>query len=135
MMGARAETETFQDLVLEPRKDGQEIWRCLYTELRSAIIDGRLKFGARLPSTRNLAAQYGLARGTVVAAFRQLRAEGYVSSEVSAGTFVVPAPGWEIASPIKQKSSRRVISRATIAKRSLEFSKDCICLASFAFHR
>ena len=91
--------ETFQDLVLEPRKDGQEMWRWLYTELRSAIIDGRLKFGARLPSTRNLAAQYGLARGTVVAAFQQLRAEGYISSEVSAGTFVLPAPGWEMISP------------------------------------
>jgi regulatory GntR family protein len=49
------------------------MWRWLYTELRSAIIDGRLKSGARLPSTRNLAAQYGLARGTVVAAFQQLQ--------------------------------------------------------------
>src|SRR6266705_2495055 len=88
--------ETFQDLVLEPRKDGQEMCRWLYTELRSAIIDGRLKSGARLPSTRNLAAQYGLALGTVVAAFQQLQTEGFVSSEVSAGTFVVPTPGWEM---------------------------------------
>jgi len=83
-------------------RDGQELWRWLYTELRSAIIDGRLKSGARLPSTRNLAAQYGLARGTVVTAFEQLQAEGFVSSEVSAGTFVVPPPGWEMTSPKKQ---------------------------------
>ncbi len=116
--------ETFQDLVLEPRKDGgQEIWRWLYTELRSAIIDGRLKSGARLPSTRNLAAQYGVARGTVVAAFQQLQAEGFVSSEVSAGTFVVPAPGWKIASPAKQGSPRQVISRATIANRTQSLLK------------
>jgi len=115
--------ETFQDLVLEPRKDGQEMWRWLYTELRSAIIDGRLKSGARLPSTRNLAAQYGLARGTVVAAFQQLQAEGFVSSEVSAGTFVVPAPGWEMTSPTKQRPSRQVISRATIAKRTQSLLK------------
>src|SRR5246127_5507490 len=94
------------------------MWRWLYTELRSAIIDGRLKSGARLPSTRNLAAQYGLARGTVVAAFQQLQAEGFVSSEVSAGTFVVPAPGWEMTSPTEQKSSRQVLSKATIAKRT-----------------
>ena len=94
------------------------MWRWLYTELRSAIIDGRLKSGARLPSTRNLAAQYGLARGTVVAAFQQLQAEGFVSSEVSAGTFVVPAPGWERNSPTKQRSARQVISKATIAKRT-----------------
>src|ERR1700739_202941 len=107
-------TETFQDLVLGPRKSNQEMWRWLYAELRSAIIDGRLKAGARLPSTRNLAAQYGLSRSTVVAAFQQLQAEGFVSSEVSAGTFVVPAPVWEMASPAKQRSSRQVISRGTI---------------------
>ena len=99
------------------------MWRWLYTELRSAIIDGRLKSGARLPSTRNLAAQYGLARGTVVAAFQQLQAEGFVSSEVSAGTFVVPAPEWEMTSPTKQRPSRQVISRATIAKRTQSLLK------------
>jgi GntR family transcriptional regulator/MocR family aminotransferase len=113
-----AKIGTFQDLVLEPRKDGQELWRWLYTELRSAIMDGRLKSGARLPSTRNLAAQYGIARATVVAAFQQLQDEGFVSSEVSAGTFVVPAPGWELATPARRRSSRRVISKATIAKRT-----------------
>src|ERR1700754_2760237 len=99
------------------------MWRWLYTEMRSAIIDGRLKSGARLPSTRNLAAQYGLARGTVVAAFQQLQAEGFVSSQVSAGTFVIPAPGRETSSPIKQKSFRQVISRATIAKRTQSLLK------------
>ena len=99
------------------------MWRWLYTELRSAIIDGRLKSGARLPSTRNLAAQYGVARGTVVAAFNQLQAEGFVSSEVSAGTFVVPKSGWEMIFPTKQRSSQRVISRATIAKRTQSLLK------------
>src|SRR6202012_3524330 len=109
-------------------RDGQELWRWLYTELRSAIIDGRLKSGARLPSTRNLAAQYGLARGTVVAAFQQLRAEGYISSEVSAGTFVLPAPGWEMISPKKQRSPRQVISKAPIAKRSQNLLKTTFVL-------
>src|SRR6516164_6015807 len=99
------------------------MWRWLYTELRSAIIAGRLKFGARLPSTRNLAAQYGLARSTVVAAFQQLQAEGFVSSEVSAGTFVVPAPAWEMTSPIKERSSSQVLSKATIAKRTQSLLK------------
>lgn len=118
-----AKTETFQDLVLEPRKSGQEMWRWLYTELRSAIVDGRLKSGARLPSTRGLASQYGLARGTVVAAFRQLQDEGFISSEVSAGTFVVPARGWEMASPVKRRSIQKVSSRATIAKRTQSLLK------------
>jgi GntR family transcriptional regulator/MocR family aminotransferase len=115
--------ESFQDLVLEPRKDGQEIWRWLYTEMRSAIIDGRLKSGVRLPSTRNLATQYGVARGTVVAAFQQLQAEGFVSSEVSAGTFVVPSTGREASSPTRRQSSRRVMSRATVATRTRSLLK------------
>lgn len=115
--------EIFQELVLTPRKEGQELWRWLYAELRSAIIEGRLKSGARLPSTRSLAAQYGLARGTVVAAFQQLQAEGFVTSEVSAGTFVVPAPEWEMISPSKRNSLPLVASRATIAKRTQNLLK------------
>jgi GntR family transcriptional regulator/MocR family aminotransferase len=69
-------TETFQDLALNRCPKGQELWRWLYTELRAAILDGRLKRGGRLPSTRNLAQQYGLSRGTVTTAFDQLQAEG-----------------------------------------------------------
>jgi GntR family transcriptional regulator/MocR family aminotransferase len=60
----------------------------LYGELRRAILDGRLAAGARLPATRNLALQYGLARGTVTAAYLQLAAEGYLSGTVGRGTFV-----------------------------------------------
>ena len=60
----------------------------LYDEIRNAILDGRLAARARLPATRDLAQQYGLARGTVTAAYLQLVAEGYVSSTVGRGTFV-----------------------------------------------
>jgi GntR family transcriptional regulator/MocR family aminotransferase len=126
-------TGTFQDLVLEPCKVGLEVWRWLYIELRSAIIDGRLKPGARLPSTRNLAAQYGLARGTVVAAFKQLQAEGFVSSEVSAGTFVVPTPGWAMTTSTKPGSYRRTISRATVAKRAQALLKTSSVLPASHF--
>jgi GntR family transcriptional regulator/MocR family aminotransferase len=58
-----------------------------------------------------------------VAAFQQLQAEGFVSSEVSAGTFVLPAPGWEITSPAKRRFSRQVISKATVAKRTQSLLK------------
>ena len=44
--------------------------------------------GARLPSTRDLASQYGLARGTIVNAFEQLKSEGYVEGSVGSGTYV-----------------------------------------------
>ncbi len=83
-----AKAETFQDLALGAPQDGQELWRWLYSEIRGAILDGRLKRGSRLPSTRSLASQYGLSRGTVTAAFDQLREEGYTFTGIGSGTFV-----------------------------------------------
>jgi len=80
------------ELVLEPRARGQPAQRWVYEALRSAILAGRLRAGARLPASRDLARQHGLARGTVVAAFAQLRAEGYVRSTVGSGTFVGEVP-------------------------------------------
>lgn len=80
------------ELVLAPRPRGQSAQRWLYEALRDSILRGRLGAGARLPATRDLARQHGVARGTVVAAFSQLRAEGYVQSRVGSGTFVGPVP-------------------------------------------
>ncbi|HVP61266.1 MAG TPA: PLP-dependent aminotransferase family protein [Myxococcaceae bacterium] len=80
------------ELVLQPRAPGQPAQRWVYEALRSAILAGRLHGGARLPATRDLARQHRLARGTVVAAFAQLRAEGYVRSTVGSGTFVGEVP-------------------------------------------
>ena len=82
-------TEIFQDLSLAHPANTQDLWKWLYTELRAAILDGRLKRGARLPSTRSLARQYDLSRGTVTTAFDQLQAEGYTRTQVGSGTYVV----------------------------------------------
>jgi GntR family transcriptional regulator / MocR family aminotransferase len=67
---------------------GTPLYRWLYEELRSAILEGRVAPGARLPATRDLAWVYKLARATVVTAFEQLRSEGYVEGRVGAGTYV-----------------------------------------------
>jgi GntR family transcriptional regulator/MocR family aminotransferase len=71
--------------------------RQTYRALRAAILGGRLAAGARLPSTRSLASEAGVARNTVIQAFDQLVAEGYAVTRHGAGTFVaarVPeAPG------------------------------------------
>jgi GntR family transcriptional regulator/MocR family aminotransferase len=79
---------TFQDFSAGSPPDGQDLWRWLYVALRAAILDGRLKAGARMPSTRSLASQYSLSRGTVVAAFDQLQSEGYTHTKVGSGTYV-----------------------------------------------
>lgn len=56
--------------------------------LRSAIRSGQLHEGTRLPSTRSLADDLGLARATVVAAYEQLVAEGYLIATYGSGTSV-----------------------------------------------
>jgi GntR family transcriptional regulator/MocR family aminotransferase len=56
--------------------------------LRAAIVDGRLACGSPLPSSRTLAARWGVARGTVEASFDRLRAEGYIARVRGAGTRV-----------------------------------------------
>ncbi|HEY3612334.1 MAG TPA: PLP-dependent aminotransferase family protein [Gaiellales bacterium] len=56
--------------------------------LRAAIRERRLAAGTRLPSTRALAGDLGLSRGTVVEAFAQLTAEGYLEARHGAGTWV-----------------------------------------------
>ena len=56
--------------------------------MRAAIRDGRLLAGDRLPSTRALAADLGLARGTVAEAYAQLTVEGYLTARPGAPTRV-----------------------------------------------
>ncbi len=75
-------------LTLPPRDPGEPAGRWLYQALRGEILGGRLRPGARLPATRDLARQYGLSRGTVVLAFEQLGLEGYLDATVGSGTFV-----------------------------------------------
>jgi len=64
------------------------LYRWLYEQLRRAILDGRLKPGARLPATRDLAAAYKLSRPTIVTAFEQLKSEGYVEGRTGSGTYI-----------------------------------------------
>ncbi|WLS06517.1 PLP-dependent aminotransferase family protein [Shinella sumterensis] len=60
----------------------------LYRELRRLIEAGTLPAGGKLPTSRDLAARLGIARGSVVAAFEMLIAEGYAVARPGAGTFV-----------------------------------------------
>ena len=68
--------------------DADAAYRQVYRQLRAAILSGELPPGSRLPATRALARASGIARVTVVEAYRQLEAEGFTESRVGAGTFV-----------------------------------------------
>ncbi|HEY0142091.1 MAG TPA: PLP-dependent aminotransferase family protein [Thermoanaerobaculia bacterium] len=78
------------DLVLPPRDSATPASRWFYEAIRAEILAGRLRPGARLPATRDLASRYTLSRGTIVSAFDQLTAEGYIEGSVGSGTYVNP---------------------------------------------
>ncbi|MYM80405.1 aminotransferase class I/II-fold pyridoxal phosphate-dependent enzyme [Duganella sp. FT50W] len=69
----------------------EPLYRQIYTRLRSAIAEGTLQPGDRIPAARALALELGLARGTVESAYSLLTAEGYVTAHGQAGTVVTPA--------------------------------------------
>src|SRR3982751_28192 len=66
--------------------------RQVYDGLRKAILDGMLRPGQRVPSTRALAAELEISRLPVLTAYEQLLHEGYVEGRSGSGTFVCAAP-------------------------------------------
>jgi len=60
--------------------------------IRGAVLEGKIRTGDRLPAERRLASQLGVSRGTVVAAFSRLRAQGWLISRPGSGSTVqIPA--------------------------------------------
>jgi GntR family transcriptional regulator/MocR family aminotransferase len=98
----------FPSLALPPREPGATASQWLCAALRAAILDGRLPRDARLPATRELARQYGLARGTVLGAFEQLQLEGYLRARVGSGTFVNAVLPDDLLEAPRQRSGRVV---------------------------
>jgi GntR family transcriptional regulator/MocR family aminotransferase len=81
--------------------DGPRVRAALESGLREAVSSGRLQSGTRLPSSRTLAADLGIARNTVAEAYSQLAAEGWLTAVQGSGTRVadrVAAPGLVAAS-------------------------------------
>jgi GntR family transcriptional regulator/MocR family aminotransferase len=78
------------DLHLRPL--GSRVRAGLEDALRDAVRDGRLATGTRLPSSRALAADLGLARNTVAEAYSQLVAEGWLVARQGSGTRVAGRP-------------------------------------------
>src|SRR6187397_2427706 len=64
------------------------IFRQISDGLRRAILDGRLRPGQRVPSTRGLATDLGVSRLPVLSAYEQLLHEGYLVGRTGSGTYV-----------------------------------------------
>lgn len=70
------------------RESEEPIYRQLIRHIRLQIESGSLSAGTRLPASRDLSKQLGISRISVVNAYAELRAEGYLSAHAGRGTFV-----------------------------------------------
>jgi len=78
--------------------------RQLYQALRVRVLDGRLASGTRLPASRDLAAALSISRNSVVRAYDQLYAEGFIEGRVGDGTYVAQLP--QSSLPAKKLSTK-----------------------------
>jgi GntR family transcriptional regulator/MocR family aminotransferase len=94
-----------RDLHLEVA--GPRLRAGLEAALRDAVWSGRLGPGARLPSSRALAADLGIARNTVADAYGQLVAEGWLVARQGSGTRVADrAPGEQEPAAVREAPDR-----------------------------
>ena len=81
------------NMVRVDRRQKAALQSQLCRQIRELIISGQLKAGVRLPSTRDLVGQLGVSRNTIVYAFDQLVAEGYLRTRTGSGIYVEDLPG------------------------------------------
>src|SRR5262245_61827918 len=93
------------------RRSSVPLYRQLYEGFREAILEGRLRAGQRIPSTRALAIELRVSRLPLLNAFEQLVAEGYFSSRTGSGTFVARMP------TESRRTSRNVLQPAHSRRR------------------
>ena len=106
-------------LALDPSSP-EPLHRQIGEQMRRAILERRLKPGARLPSSRRMAEDLDCARGTVVLAFDQLVAEGYVVSQAgSAMSVAANLPDEMLTVPPAGGSPRHTaVARPAVARRT-----------------
>jgi GntR family transcriptional regulator/MocR family aminotransferase len=97
-MTAPSQNPTIDPIAIRlDRRDGLPLYRQIYERIREGILGGALRPGSRLPSSRSLASQLAIARGTVELAYDMLAGEGYIIGQAAAGSIVAPrlhpAPG------------------------------------------
>jgi len=71
--------------------------------LKDAILGQRLRQNTRLPPTRTLAQQMGLSRNTVLAAYEQLRSEGFIQGKVGSGSYVAAVASAAKPPPVQKQ--------------------------------
>ncbi|NMG37130.1 aminotransferase class I/II-fold pyridoxal phosphate-dependent enzyme [Azoarcus sp. TTM-91] len=104
----------FTWLLAPPLPAGVPRQHLLYRRLRAAIAEGRLGAGSRLPASRALAAELGIARNTVLHAYEQLAAEGCLQADRHGSRVAaLPAP----AAAARTEQAPRLSQRAQAVLR------------------
>ncbi|MGX4730899.1 MocR-like pyridoxine biosynthesis transcription factor PdxR [Pseudomonas corrugata] len=96
----------------------QGLSRQLYQALRARVLDGRLGSGTRLPASRDLAAALSISRNSVVRAYDQLYAEGFIEGRVGDGTYVAELSSLMLGRPHREQA-RSHIGMGTAGEASL----------------
>ncbi|MES2046818.1 MAG: PLP-dependent aminotransferase family protein [Pseudomonadota bacterium] len=102
--------------------------RRLYEAAKAAIHQHQLGAGNKLPSSRDLARDLCIARNTVIAAFEQLAAEGYVTSTLGSGTYVADIQtltpiGTKTSAAADSGPSSTVAPLSTLSKRGMQITE------------
>lgn len=118
-------------LLLLDHKKGEPLYLQLYHALRRAILDGRLSAGTQLPPTRVLATELAVSRTTVVTAFDQLFAEGYLEARVGSGTYVARVLPEELlhASKTPQQTDRQTRGPRALSQRAQQLERTSLMTA------
>jgi GntR family transcriptional regulator / MocR family aminotransferase len=131
-MTKRSAMLTLAAIALDPSSRAP-LHRQLYEILRKAILERKLRAGARLPSTRSLAKELTVSRTTVINAFDQLLAEGYIEGKAGSGTFVTVSLPDDLlrvrsraANSVRSPAKRRAVSQRgrLFAATAASFVKD-----------
>jgi GntR family transcriptional regulator / MocR family aminotransferase len=78
----------FELAVERAAKGSRDAGGSIYRQLKTAIIDGRLRPGTRLPASRQAMRYFGVSRNTVSEVYERLRVDGYVLARAGSGTYV-----------------------------------------------
>ena len=76
------------DFIMTDKSDSLPLYRQIYRSVRESIENGSMKMNSRLPSIRRLSDNLGVSKTTVIAAYDQLCAEGYIVNRPQKGYFV-----------------------------------------------
>ena len=120
---------TMNMIQLDPAKSDSMQFQ-LHSSMREAIVSRQLQPGGRLPSTRELAKRWGVSRNTVMGAFDQLIAEGYLEGRQGAGTFItsrVPESYFRASSSGREACTAIAERRAAELRARVTQSRNFAC--------